>query len=109
MSQNHRILEGIKAGDVITATWLNQVKTALNANTRAINGPKRKISATEQNNEGVSAIADESFSAGSTDITSTTVTITDSNGDTHDIERIDEIVFTEDTSGRTMTLSITYT
>ena len=108
----HELLKGIKPGDVITAEWLTKITRVINANTRAINSPSQKDlpAGTGDTDSGESAgVSDEYFEAGSSDITSTTVTITDDGGNDHDIERIDTIVFTETTTGRTMTLDITYT
>lgn len=108
----HDLLQGIKPGQIITADWLNKVKNAINANTQAIKTPYQKDLPAGTGDEGsgeATAVGDESFSAGASDITSTTVTITDDGGNDHDIERIDTIVFTEDTTGRKMTLDITYT
>jgi len=104
-----KILGRIKPGDVLTAELINQITAAVNANTKAIPTPKTVENYISETDPGApSNIGNESFSAGPSDITSTTVTITDDNGDDHDIERIDEIVFTESTTGRTLTLSITY-
>lgn len=110
---NNEWLKGIKVGDVITAEMLNRMTKAINANTRAVSGPRQKTNldaaaAPGVNTGGGGSIGNEAFAAGPSDITSTTVTLTDDNGDTVDIERVDEIVFTESTSGRTMTLTITY-
>ncbi len=110
---NNEWLKGVKPGDVITAEMLNRMTKAINANTRAVSGPKQKtnLDAAAQPGVGTSggaAIGDEVFTAGPADITSTTVNITDDAGDIVPVERVDNIVFTETTSGRTMTLSITY-
>lgn len=110
MSRSTDILQGIKPGDVITASWLNEVKDAINRNTKAVAGPREVLQSAEEltTTSGGSSIGDETFTAGPADITSTVVTITDDGGNDHDIERIDTIVFTETTSGRQMTLQISY-
>ena len=104
----HNIINRIKVGDVITARLLNDITYAINANTKAISAPKEVLQKGEvlQSSESSGTIGNEVFD--STSGTETTVTATDSNGDTVDIERIDTIVFTEQTSGRTITLNITY-
>ncbi len=101
---NKAVLPKLKVGDVITARLLNEISTAVNANTAAVRAPAQIIEEDPGTEEAV--IGDEVFQ--STSGTETTVTITDSNGDTSEIERVDTIVFTETTSGRTMSLSITY-
>ncbi len=108
---NHEILKGVKPGDVITSAWLSSVATAINANAQAIRSPREVLQPAEDTNESTSSgsgssVGNEVFN--STSGTETTVTVTDSNGDTSDIERVDTVVFTESTSGRTMTLNLTY-
>lgn len=102
--KNTNVLQGIKVGDTITADFLNRITQAINHNTKAVSAPTQK---TETGNEN--GTTDSYWSAGASDITDETVEITDSNGDTHDIERITEIVFTNDETGETMTLQIAYT
>lgn len=100
-----------KKGQVITARKLTDIATAINTNTRAIRNPREVAQRAEELTGTAGSggtLTDESFSATATDITSQTVTITDSNGDTHDIERITQIVFSESITGREMTLNITY-
>lgn len=102
--RNNEVLKGIRPGDTITADWLSRVAAAINRNTQAVAAPSQKIEAGGLG-EGVT---DSSWSAGASDITDETVEVTDSNGDTHDIERITVIVFTNDATGETMTLNIAY-
>lgn len=106
MGRKHEMVKPLKRGDPLTAKRLNRIVESVNANTDAIKSPRQKD--IEAGSSGGSDIGDESFTAGPSDITSTTVTITDDAGNDHDIERIDTIVLTETTSGRTMTLTITY-
>ncbi len=105
---NHDVLRGVKPGDVVTAEWLSRVATAINANTKAVQSPREVLQPAEETNEttDTESIGNEVFD--STSGTETTITITDDNGDDHDIERVDSVVFTEQTSGRTMTLNLTY-
>ena len=107
MKKNSEVLKGVKVGDVITADWLNKVAAAINKNSSAIKAPTQKDIDLGSSGGGDS-IGDETFSASSGNITTSTVTITDSSGNTHDIDRITQIVFTEDATGRSMTLNITY-
>ncbi len=98
------LLADINVGDPLTADMLTRIVRAVNQNTDAVAAPRQKDSSNELNE--TASIGDEVFS--STDGTETTVELTDSNSDTHDIERVDSIEFTEDTSGRKMTFNITY-
>ena len=108
--RNQNLLDRIRVGQVITAELLNDISGAINDNTVALAGPRTVEDGSEGINSdadgGETQLGDEVFD--STSGTETTVTITDSNSDTHDIERVDTIVFTEQTSGRTITLNITY-
>lgn len=105
MFKKHDLVKGIKVGDVITAELLNSIAAAVNANTSAIARPGQvDIPAGETGGGG-----DQVWTAAAGDITDETVQITDSNSDTHDIERITSIVFTNAATGETMTLNISYT
>lgn len=104
--RNIKILKGIKKGDVITAEYVTAIAEAINANTRAIATPRQLDDGDEIGVSGQTSVGDEVFDSVSG--TETTVTITDSNGDTHDIERVDTIKFQEQGSGRFLTLNITY-
>ena len=105
--KNNEVLQGIRVGDRITADFLNRITTAINRNTTAVAAPTQKTVAGGQG-EGV-ADNNTSWTAGASDITDETVQLTDSNGDTTDVERITVIVFTNDATGETMTLNISYT
>lgn len=97
----------LRRGDVITADLLNDMGAAIARNTQAIQKPQQKdISAGETGGESSTGAE---YSAGASDITSETVTITDDGGNDHDIERITKIVFTNDVDGSTLTLNISYT
>ncbi|MBT8046395.1 MAG: hypothetical protein KJN67_04440 [Pontiella sp.] len=110
------LLSGIKVGDTIKAHWLNQIVQAVNENTRGVMAPRQKITSTTGDGAGIYAppgspgpsAGDESFKAYADDITSTTETFTDDNGDDVDIEVITEIEFIETSSGRKITLTIDY-
>ena len=104
MNSNKELLRRINVGDVITAELLNKITVAINRNTQGYAGA-RQIE-TSADTEFDSSVGNEVFD--STSGTETTVTITDDAGNDHTIERVDSIVFTEQTSGRTMTLNITY-
>ena len=104
--RNNDVLRGIRVGDTITADFLNRVTRAVNRNTQAVAAPSQKEvieSALDSGN-----VTDSVWSAGAANITDETVQVTDSNGDTHNIERITSITFTNDETGETMTLNITY-
>lgn len=114
----HDLLKNLRVGDVITADHMNQIARLVNTNTHALRKPQQRADTGEGAGDGGGdsgstggggSVGNESFTANAADITSTTVTITDNGGNTHDIERIDTIVFTEDNSGRTLTLDINYT
>lgn len=104
--RNNDVLKGIRVGDTITADFLNRLTMAINRNTVAVAAPSQKV---EAGGSGEGATDNNSsWSAGAANITDETVEVTDSNSDTHDIERITQIVFTNDATGETMTLNITY-
>lgn len=92
----------IKKGQAITANYLNDIANAVNQNSKGVSGPKQR----KQSDE-VGEDTDLDLTFDSTSITNETVTITDSNGDTHDIERITQITF-ENSTGDVLTLNITY-
>lgn len=103
------ILKDIRPGDIITAKKLNDIQRAINENTKAIAGPREVLQPAEELENTSLNLVNEVYTVGAADITSTTVTITDSNGDTHDIERIDSFTATESTTGKTVSYSFTYT
>lgn len=102
---NTEWLKNIRVGDPITAEFLNMITQAVNRNTQAVRNP-RQINDPDDENQGGTNIGNEVFN--STSVTETTVTHTDSGGDTVDVERVDSIVLQEATTGRTITLNITY-
>lgn len=113
MPSNKEILKSIKVGDVITADLLNRITSAINRNTKAVHTPREVQPKTRSNSDyadpsipGGGPIGDEVFN--STSVTETTVIATDSGGDTTNIERVDQVVLEETTTGRTITLNITY-
>jgi len=106
---NNEWLARVRVGDFITAELLNNIQKAVNANTRAIRGPKSKTNLDEiYKSTGTSGsgggLSDLSF----TEISraETTVVITDSNLDTHNIDQIDQVVL-QNASGDTLTLNFT--
>lgn len=104
--RNNNVLQGIRPGQTITADWLSRVAQAVNRNSFAVSAPAQKTIVESPLDSG--NVTNSSWSAGAANITDETVEITDSNSDTHDIERITKIVFTNDDTGETMTLNITY-
>ena len=105
--RNNNVLQGIRVGQTITADFLNRMRDAINTNTAAVNAPTQKDVFESPLDPG--GATDSVWNAGAADITDATVTLTDSNGDTTDIEQITTIVFTNSQTGARMTLNITYT
>lgn len=101
--RNNDVLQGIRPGQTITADWLSRVASAVNRNSAAVSAPAQRTIGAEG-----SGVSNETWSAGASDFTDETVTLTDSNGDTSSVERITSITFTNDLTGATMTLNITY-
>lgn len=106
--RQHNKVEETRKGQLITANKLTSMARAINAQTDAVARPRQKDLPNGSTGEAAAG-TNTTWTAGASDITSTTVTITDSASNTHDIERIDEIVFTNAETGETMTLQITYT
>ena len=104
-SKNVKTVSEIKAGEVITARHLNSMSTAINGNTQALAGPKQQ-SALEQSESGGASAGVIDFDFIETSRTSSTVTVTDSNGDTHQIEQIDQVIF-RNGAGDQLTLTFT--
>lgn len=102
----HDKVNRIEKGQPITAQRLNRMGAAINSNTSAVARPSQKDIPVGGSAE---ALADETFSATASDITTENAVVTDSNGDTHTNTRITQIVLTEDSTGRVMTLNIAYT
>lgn len=100
---NNNVLNRVNVGDTITASLFNDITTAINSNTQAIAAPRQKDSSEELT--ATASVEDEVFSC---TVTESTQTATDSGGDTVDIERVDTVSCVETTTGRTMTLNITY-
>ena len=105
------LLQGIKPGEIITADWLNRITRAVNDNTRQMKGPGQVSKKTGDGSEatGGGGVGNETMKAYADEITTETVTLTDSNGDTVSVDRITQIAFTENDTGRTFTLQIDYT
>lgn len=87
--RNSQVLQNIRIGDRITAEYLNAITAALNANTRALHGP-RAVTSTGTGGAGTALNLDFTESSR----TQTTVELTDSNGDTVDVDQIDTVTFT---------------
>ena len=107
--RNPNLIRKIQQGDIIRAAWLNQTVEQINANTRAIASPKQISPELDAGgDEPTASLGNESFSATITSAETTTVTITDDGGNDHDIERVDEFEAVEDSTGRIMNSSLTY-
>lgn len=103
---NHEKLKDIDAGDAITAKYLNKTTRAINENTLAIHPPREVLQPLEDIQAGGGGgLVSEVFSG---EVTESDQVSTDSNGDTTTLKRVDTIVCTETTTGRTMTINITY-
>lgn len=103
---NHEIITDISVDEIITADRLNRYGRGINQNAIAIKAPSETLQANEDITGAESEIiSDEVFAC---TVTESTQTVTDSNGDTLDLERVDSVSCTETTTGRTMTLNITY-
>jgi hypothetical protein len=97
---NSRKIAGIKRGQVITGHHMTEMSLAINANTRFLTGPKQQKALEDTENANAGS-GDLFFTE--TSRTSTSVTITDSNGDTSSVEQIDRVDF-RNSSGETLTL-----
>ena len=110
-SNTRRLIQRIRSGEPITARYLSSLADAINQNTKAISAPKQRFpqDALDPSENPASVpptgLVDLTFT--STSITNETVTITDSNGDTHDIERITQVTF-DNSAGDTLTLNLSY-
>jgi hypothetical protein len=103
---NHEVLKDIAPGTEITAKYLTKTTRAVNEMTRAIRSPREVLQPSEElQTPAGEDLGNEIFAC---TVTESTITATDSDGDTIDIERVDTVTCTESTSGRTMTLNITY-
>ena len=105
--KNIELIPGIGSGQVITARHLNKLSSGINKNSEAVGRPKQKespVGESESETESGSGLTDLTFNE--TSRTETTVTTTDSNGDTLDIAQTDSIVL-ENSSGDVLTLNFT--
>jgi len=98
---NTRVIRPIRKGELITAQYLTRISAAINANTRFLSGPKQQ-NALDETEDANTNSGDFNFTE--TNRTSSAVTVTDSNGDTHSIEQIDSVTLTN-SSGQTLTLT----
>lgn len=101
---NHDTVSETKKGEIITARRQTEMARAINANTTARKRPTQKD--IPSGSPGGEPLGDEVFNTVSS--TEESVITTDSNGDTVTTQRFTQIVLTETTSGRTMTLNISY-
>ena len=105
MPRNVRTIRKIRRGQKITAQYLNAIGTAVNSNTEALGGPKQKRDP-EVSDGGGGGSSPLNLNFTETGRTNTTVEITDSNGDTHDIEQIDQVTL-QNPTGDILTLTFT--
>jgi len=98
---NSRKIAGIRKGEIITGDHMTNISHAINANTRFLSGPRQQ-NALKETEEANTASQDLNFTE--TSRSSTTVQITDSNGDTHSITQIDRIEMANN-SGQTLILN----
>ena len=96
-------VETFNKGDIVTAKKLSGYAKAINRNTKAIAAPRQKDISTGETGSG-GGLTDLTFTEDSR--TETTVTITDSSGNTHDINQIDQVVLSN-SSGDVLTLNFT--
>lgn len=101
-AKNITVLRRVQRGDVVTAELLNAIGGAVNQLSQAVSAPRQVTDAAL--NQSGSGVTDLNFTE--TSRTETTVEVTDSNGDTHDIEQIDQVVLAN-SSGDIMTLNFT--
>ena len=99
---NIKILTRTRRGDALSANLINEIKQSINNNTRAIAAPKQIDSSVELDDSA--GLTDLDFTE--TSRSETTVQVTDSNGDTHDIEQGDQYVL-QNSSGDVLTLNFT--
>jgi hypothetical protein len=100
---NEETIKEWSEGDPLTHQRLNNIVRPLNRAIKAFSAPKQ-INSTEPSAAPVAG-KNEAFDC---TVTESTQTVTDSNGDTIDLERVDSVTCTESSTGRVMTLNITY-
>ena len=98
--KNPNKVQSTRKGDRITARYLNSMASAINRNTAAISGPRNVTRASAQTGGGA-AFSDYTFNEVSR--AESTVTVTDSNGDTHSVNQIDQIELSN-SAGEVLTL-----
>ena len=92
-------IERWKKGDPITAKRLQRMASNINDNTEGLAGPKQQ-GAKEQSDSA--EVADFTFTE--TSRQETTVTLTDSGGDTVQVNQIDQVTM-QNSSGQTLVLN----
>jgi hypothetical protein len=103
---NHEVLKDIAPGTEITAKYLTKTTRAVNEMTRAIRSPREVLQPSEElQTPAGEDLGNEIFAC---TVTESTITATDSNGDTTPLKRVDTLSCTESTTGRTMSFDITY-
>jgi len=100
-THNTVTIQDTQPGQIIAAKKLTNMARAINANTRYLTGPRQQGALDES--EGSSAgVLNLEFTE--TSRAATSKTITDTNGDTHVIEQIDQVTLVN-VNGEVMTLN----
>lgn len=99
--KNQVQIRKIRRGQPITARYLNDMGAAINRNTIAISGPRNRNRESLAGAGGGTGLTDLLFTE--TSRSETTVTVTDSNGDTHNVNQIDTVELTN-SAGDVLTL-----
>lgn len=95
-------VRGWQRGQAITAERLDNMVRNINANTRGLSGPKQQ--AAKEESDAEAGLTDLVFTEISR--SETTVTLTDSNGDTVNVNQIDQVIM-ENASGDLLQLNFT--
>jgi len=104
---NDRIINRWSTGHAITASRLNNIVDAVNKNTQGLASPRQKPEYNEdkdRQDNGPQDLGAQSKTYNEKSRTFTTVTVTDSAGNTHSIEQIDSVTF-EDGYGNELILN----
>jgi len=105
-SRNYKHIASIRRGEVITARYLGSVAAAINANSKALSGPRQQYALEESETGASGGVQLVNLDFSETSRTSTTASIVDDNGDTIQIEQIDEVTL-ENSDGNTLILRFT--
>ena len=98
---NNLVIAELGRGEVITGRLMTRIARSINANTRHLSGPRQQGALDDTEDENTQS---EDYNFTETSRTNATVTITDSNGDTHDIDQLDQVILVNG-RGQVMTLN----